>query len=248
MSSTILELNSVTKRFGGIVADNNVSLSIKQGEIVGLVGPNGCGKTTLYNCITGFFPPSEGKIYFFEEDITGKKAYTICQKGIARTFQLIKILPRLTVLENVMAGAFNRTNSTKEARFIAEKTLEFVNLPDLIKMKNSYAENLTTVNKKMLEIIRAFATKPKLIMLDEPMAGLNSSEIKKALNIILKLRDSGITVMIIEHIMEVIMNISDRVIVMVAGKKLTEGLPNEVCMNEQVIKAYLGDQFNVKNK
>ena len=135
-----------------------------------------------------------------------------------------------------MAGAFSRTNSVKEARFIAEETLEFVNFPGLIKMKNSYAKNLTTVNKKMLEIIRAVATKPKLIMLDEPMAGLNSSEIKEALNIILKLRDSGITTMIIEHIMEVIMNISDRVIVMVAGEKLTEGLPSEVCRNKQVIK------------
>ena len=244
MANKILELKNVTKRFGGIVADHDISLEIKQGEIVGLVGPNGCGKTTLFNCITGSFPPSEGHIYFEGIEITGKKPYTICHRRIARTFQLVKILPDLTVLENIIVGAFCNTNDMKEARRIAEETLEFVNFPSLIAMKNNKVEHLTICDKKLLEVIRAVATKPKLLLLDEVMAGLNSSEIKEVLDIILKFRDTGITIMVIEHIMEAVMNISDRVIVMFAGEKLMEGLPSEVVANELVIKAYLGDNYN----
>lgn len=246
MAEQILQLNNVTKRFGGIVADRNISFDIKQGEIVGLVGPNGCGKTTLFNVITGFFPPTEGQILFCGQDVTGEKPHEICHKGIARTFQIVKMLPELTVLENIMVGAFARTNDVRVARCIAEETLEFVNFPSLSEKKDVKAQNLTTIDKKLLEIMRAVATKPKLLLLDEAMAGLNSSEIKEALIVIKKLHDHGITIMIIEHVMEVIMSICERVIVMVAGEKIMEGSPTEVVKDEQVIKAYLGDSYNAE--
>ncbi len=248
MQEIILDVQNVTKRFGGVVADDDVSFSIKKGEIVGLVGPNGCGKSTLFNCITGYNPPTKGKVIFNGQDITGMKPYHVNKKGIARTFQLVQLLPELTVLENVMVGAYNHTNSTEQARKEAEEILEFFNFPGLLKMRNSKAKNLTTVDKKLLEIARATATKPELLMLDEAMAGLNNSEINDALHIIGKLRESGMTIMIIEHIMEVIMNVSDKVVVMEAGKKLLEGKPEEVVADERVIRAYLGDGYHVSGE
>lgn len=248
MSAPILEVKNLTKRFGGVVADNNISLSVQQGEIVGLVGPNGCGKTTLFNCITGFFPPTEGKITFLGEDITGKKPYQVCKRGVARTFQLIRALPELTVFENVMIGAFCNTRNVAHAQKIAQQTLERVGYKSLIIKKDQKAGGLTTVEQKVLEIVRAVATDPKLLMLDEAMAGLNSVEINESIQIIKKLRDGGITIMIIEHIMQFIMQISDRVIVMEAGSKLMEGLPQEVVQNDDVIRAYLGVNYNAKRK
>lgn len=248
MSEKLLETKGITKRFGGVVADNDVSIHINKGEIVGLVGPNGCGKTTLFNCITGFMKPTEGTVLFDGEDITGKKPYYSCKRGIGKTFQLIKMLPDLTVLENVMIGSFLHHNDVATAKKTAEEIMDFLDFPGLNEKRNVAAKNLTTIDKKMLEIMRAVATKPKLLLLDEAMAGLNSSEVKLALDAVRKLRDSGITIIVIEHIMEVIMNISDRVIVMDTGSVLMEGSPEEVVSDKRVIKAYLGEKYNVESE
>ena len=248
MPEPILEVKHVTKRFGGVLADNDISLEINRGEIVGLVGPNGCGKTTLFNCITGYFPPTEGKIFFQGENITGKKPYEICKRGIARTFQLIRALPELTVFENVMIGAFCHFSDVRLAQKKAMEALELVGFQSLIEKRDQKAGDLTTVEQKVLEIVRAVATNPTLLMLDEAMAGLNSSEINESIQIIRKLRDTGVSIVIIEHIMQFIMQISDRVIVMEAGSKLTEGLPEEIVHNEDVINAYLGVSYSAKRK
>ena len=248
MHETLLQLKSVTKNFGGVIANNDISFEIGKGEIVGLVGPNGCGKTTLFNCITGFNPPSKGEIYFEGKNIAGLAPSKVCKLGIARTFQLVKALPTLTVVENVMIGALSHTNDVAKARKKAEEVIEFINFPTLTAMKNSPASDLTTIDKKVLEIMRAYATSPKLLMLDEVMAGLNPSEVVSALDIIRNIRAQGVTLVVIEHLMQVIMNISDRVIVMEAGKKLIEGSPEKVVHDEHVIKAYLGANFHAKNK
>ena len=233
-NSNILELRNVCKYFGGVKADDDISLTVKKGEIIGIVGPNGCGKSTLFNCIAGYFPLTKGQILLNGTDITGKKANHVCKAGIARTFQLTRMLPDLTVLENVMIGAFCRTNNKEIAKENALETLKRLDFPGLNANIYNPASSLTTVDRKFLEIARAVATQPKLLMLDEVMAGLNSSEIKETLTVIRKLRTEGITIILIEHLMEVIMNISDRVIVLEAGKKIAEGLPKEIVHNERV--------------
>lgn len=241
----LLQINNVTMKFGSLVANDNVSFSVNKGEIVSLIGPNGAGKTTFFNCITGFYKPFSGKVIFDGHDITGLKPSRICHLGLTRTFQIVKPLKEMTVLENVLTGAFCKTNSTREA---VEQAMGILELTHLDGKREVIAGSLTIADKKRLEIARALATKPKMLMLDEAMAGLNQTEIKEAMELILKIRDKGITLVVVEHIMEAIMPISDRVVVLNAGKKIAEDVPEKVVNDERVIKAYLGERYHARSK
>jgi branched-chain amino acid transport system ATP-binding protein len=236
----LLELEQVTKQFGGLVACHEVSLSVNDGEIVGLIGPNGAGKTTLFNCITGYYRPTSGKVRFDGQDITGWSPNLVSHRGIGRTFQVMRTFKEMTVLENVMIGSFCRVASTGVARKEALKVLEFTGL---LGKKDALGAGLTVGDKKRLELTRALATKPRLIMLDEAMAGLNEREVAEAIEMVRAIRDQGITVFLVEHVMEAIMPISDRVIVLNYGEKIAEGTPADICANEEVIKAYLGEDY-----
>ena len=245
MQEPMLDVQNVTMKFGSLVANENVSFLVKKGEIVSLIGPNGAGKTTLFNCITGFYKPYAGRVFFKGKDITGLPTHRITAMGLTRTFQIVKPLKEMTVKENVLTGAFLRMPTRKEAEKVAEEVLE---MTGLYGKKDYLAGSLTIADKKRLEIARVLATKPEMIMLDEAMAGLNQTEIKEAMELCLNLRDRGITLLIVEHIMEAIMPISDRVVVLNAGKKIAEGSPEEVTNNEEVIKAYLGERYHAKGK
>ena len=250
----ILKMEGVTMKFGELVADENVSFTIHDGEIVSLIGPNGAGKTTLFNCISGFYKPFSGKVTYYkpegngeytEMDITGKPSYTICELGITRTFQVVKTLNEMTVEENVMTGAFMRHKKAADARRVAGEILQRTGLWE---KKDRLGRNLTIADRKCVEIARALATEPKVLMLDECMAGLNQTELKSVMDLILRLRDEGVSLLIVEHIMEAIMPISDKIVVLNAGKKIAEGAPEEIANNDEVIKAYLGDKYHAKNK
>ncbi|MGB9838945.1 ABC transporter ATP-binding protein [Thermovenabulum sp.] len=232
-------------KFGNLVANEDVSFEVNEGEIVSLIGPNGAGKTTLFNCITGFYKPFSGRVYFEGTEITGWPPHKITALGLTRTFQIVKPLKEMTVRDNVLTGAFLKAKNRKEAEEIADDVLKFT---QLYEKRNYLASSLTIVDKKRLELARILATRPKMVMLDEVMAGLNSTEIKQAVEICVKLRESGITLLIVEHIMEAIMPISDRVIVLNAGRKIAEGPPQEIVNNEEVIKAYLGERYHAKSK
>jgi len=241
----LLQVRDLTKRFGGLVACDSVSVEIKEGEIVGLIGPNGAGKTTLFNCIAGFYPPSEGTVHFKGENITGLPSNETCFKGIARTFQIVRVFKDLTVLDNVMVGAFNRTNSAVRAR---QKALEVLDFCGLTPKKSMLAAGLTIADKKRLEFAKALATEPSLLMLDEAVAGLNQTETAEAVELVKKVRESGITVLLVEHVMEVVMPISNRVVVLDYGKKIAEDVPEKVINNEEVIKAYLGEKYHAARR
>jgi branched-chain amino acid transport system ATP-binding protein len=238
----ILAVHSVTKKIGGLLAVNGVSLNVGKDEIVGLVGPNGAGKTTLLNVISGITSPTAGKVVFCDEDITGLKPNTICKKGIAKTFQIAESFPNLTAKECVMVGALfgNRhAVSMKEAQQQAEKILDYVGLP---KEKNdTLTKNLNVVELKRVQLARALASNPKLLLLDELTTGLNPKESGEAVSLIKKIRDEGTSILIIEHVMSVIMGVSDRIVVLDHGEKIAEGRPYEVVNNQQVIDTYLGD-------
>ena len=236
----LLELRKVTKAFGGLVAVNKVSFRVEKGEIFGLIGPNGSGKTTTFNCINNFYPVTSGDIFFKGEKINGLKTYTICRLGIGRTFQIVKPLSRMTVLDNVTASAFCRVNTRKEAESEAYRILDFCNL---LKEKDKLARSLPIAGRKRLEIARSLATKPELLLLDETAAGLNPSELDEAIALIKGLRDNGITILIIEHIIKVIMTISDRIHAINFGQTIAEGTPQEVANNPAVIEAYLGEDY-----
>jgi branched-chain amino acid transport system ATP-binding protein len=238
----ILQVNDVSKQFGGLKAVNGVNFDVHFKEIVGLIGPNGAGKTTLFNLISGSLPVTSGKIIFNGEDITSQKPYVLCKKGIGRTYQVVKPFGNISVLENVMVGAFNKISNTKEAK---EYSLEILKRVGLDKKKDQVGKSLTIAEKKRLEVAKALATQPKLLLLDEVMAGLNPSEVKEMLPMIKELRESGITILIIEHIMQVIMNICDRIVVIHHGEKIAEGTPKEIANNKDVIKAYLGEELNL---
>ena len=233
----LLEVKSVTKRFGGLTAVNSVNMSIEKGNIVGLIGPNGAGKTTLFNCIAGYYQPDSGEIWFDGIRIDGMKPHEICTKKLARTFQIVKILNKLTVLDNVMVGAFLNSKNVNLAKNKAREILDFCNLTNVSDVKGS---DLTIGDKKRVEVARTIATNPKLILFDEVMAGLNPKEGQEAIQLIYKVRDLGITILMVEHVMEIIMPISDRIVVLDLGSKIMEGTAAEVSKNEEVINAYLG--------
>jgi branched-chain amino acid transport system ATP-binding protein len=236
----LLSIDNLSKSFGGLLAINNLSFSVNQGEIIGLIGPNGSGKTTLFNLITGLLKPDTGRIRFNNKDITGISSYKICQSGIARTFQLVKPFNRLSPLKNVMVGrayGSEPARNTKQARIEAEQILA---LTGLAKRWVPVAGMLGLVDRKRLEIARALATKPRLLLLDEMFAGLNSAEMDDSIQLVRKIRESGVTLIVVEHVMKVIMGLSDRVIAINVGEKIAEGTPQEVASNSQVIKAYLG--------
>ena len=236
----MLEVKNLTKYFGGLAAVRDLSFRVEKGQIFGLIGPNGAGKTTIFNIINGFYPPSSGDVLYQGKAITGLKPNVVCKKGIARTFQVVKPLSRMTVLENVMASAFCRVNSIEEARQEAMKTLEFCGMTH---RKDFLAKSLTIGDRKRLEITRAMATRPVVLLLDETAAGLNPTELDQAIALIRKIRDQGVTILIVEHIMKVIMSISDRIHAINYGQTIAEGTPQEVANNKAVIEAYLGEAY-----
>jgi branched-chain amino acid transport system ATP-binding protein len=236
----ILELTKVRKSFGGIKAVEEFSLSVEEGEILGLIGPNGAGKSTLFNCIAGVFPPTSGEIVFRGEKINNQKPWDLCRKGLARTFQIVKPFATRSVLYNVMVGAFATTDKRVEAERRALEVLRHLQMEGL---KDMRAGNLTIADRKRLEIAKALATRPKLLLLDEVMAGLRPTEVDEMVAIIKRLREAGMTIFVIEHIMRAIMALSDRIAVLQFGTKIAEGPPQEVAHDERVVKAYLGDEY-----
>jgi len=234
----------VSKDFGGLRALANVSFALEEGSILGLIGPNGSGKTTLFNVITGFLKPTSGRVIFGGEDITGNAPYKACKAGIARTFQLNKPFSNLTVLENVMVGLLNGkepVRSMKDARAESEAILETTGLAGKRLMKSG---KLGLVDRKRVELARALGAKPELLLLDEMMTGLNLREIEDVMKLVQAIRNSGTTVIVVEHVMKAVLGISDKVMVLSAGKKIFEGTPREVINDKQVIEAYLGEYQN----
>lgn len=252
MSNALLEVKGLTKSFGGVVAVSNVDFHLNPGEIMAVIGPNGAGKTTLFNMITGVLPPTSGKVYFNKEEITGKQPFQIAKAGITRTFQNLQVFENMTVVENVMTGVHCRLKTSfvtsgfrlplvkreeKQAYDIAMHYLEKMGIADLA---HEDAKVLPYGNQRLLEIARAAASSPKLILLDEPMAGLNPQESAQLVQVIRKMRAEGMSFLFVEHDMETVMGISDRIVVIDYGKKIAEGTPAEIYENEKVIAAYLG--------
>ena len=234
---SLLEVNSVSMFFGGLAALSGVSFGVEKGEILALIGPNGAGKTTLFNCVNGFYKPTLGTVSFQGQTISGLQPHVVCKLGMARTFQVVKPLQRMSVLDNVVASAFLRTKTRAEALDLAHETLEFTGL---IEDKDMISKGLPLGMRKRLEIARALATKPEMILLDESFAGLNPAELDVSIEIIRGIKAKGITIMIIEHHMKVIMSISDRIVVLNYGQKIAEGSPAEIRSNPLVVEAYLG--------
>ncbi len=240
----LLEMERVTKYFGGLAALHDVDLRVASGEIIGLIGPNGSGKTTLFNLITGVYPISRGTIRFKGQEILGLKPFQVCQKGIGRTFQVTKPFARMTVLENTMVGAIYGKGGLQEelshARKAAEAILDRVGLGS---KKGARVSDLTLEDKKRLELSKALATRPELLLLDEVMAGLNPTEIKEIMELVRRIRQDGVTIIVVEHVMHAVMNLADRVCVLHHGEKIAEGAPQEVSKNKRVIESYLGEDF-----
>ncbi len=240
----LLQVKKLTKHFGGLAAVQNVSFEISRGEIVSLIGPNGAGKTTIFNLISGVYAPDSGEILLDNENLVGRRPFEVCQKGIGRTFQIMQPFPHMTVLENVMtSGLFGRVPKVS-MRQAKEETMELCQLVGLGDKQKAFPRNLTVADQKRIEIARALAVKPKLLLLDEVMSGLTPTETGEAIKLVRRLRENGTTIFLIEHVMKVVMGISDRVIVLHHGEKIAEGTSTEVANDQKVIEAYLGEHID----
>ncbi|MEA1964144.1 MAG: ABC transporter ATP-binding protein [Candidatus Aerophobetes bacterium] len=249
---SLLKIGHLTKKFGGLVAVNEVNFHIEQGEIISLIGPNGAGKTTILNIITGFYLPTNGKIFFKGKEIIGLRPYEIAREGIIRTFQRTHVFPEVSILENVLVGyhskikssfwsvLFNTKYHKEEERNVREKAQRILDFLDLSHKKDELAKNLPYGEQRLIEIAVALMGAPDLLLVDEPATGMNPEETKRLTKVIGKIRDNGVTILLIEHDMKVVMDVSDRIIVLDSGRKIIEGLPEEIKSNERVIEAYLG--------
>ena len=236
----LLEVRNLTMKFGSLLANSDVSFDVEQGTIVGLIGPNGAGKTTLFNCVAGLYKPTSGTITFDGQDVTDITSWRMARLGVARTFQVVRPLKEMTVFENVLVGAYMRHSDTTKAKEIAERCMELCFLGEF---RDRPAGGLTIGNKKRLEVARALATEPKLLLLDEAVAGLTSTEVKEMVDVIVRLKHENITVLMVEHIMEAIMPIADKIVVLASGKKIAEDAPQNVVKDPTVITAYFGEKF-----
>ncbi|GAA0331005.1 ABC transporter ATP-binding protein [Bacillus carboniphilus] len=250
--SNLLEVKNVTKRFGGVVANKSVSFSVEEGTITGLIGPNGAGKSTLFNMVSSVFPPTSGEIWFSNQRIDSMQSYKIAPLGISRTFQNLQVFKNMTVLENVMIGLHTRTKSgilsaalrlpqtNKEEKFIYKKAMEYLRLTEIDTLADTLAGSLPLGKLRLLELTRALATEPQLLLLDEIAAGLNHQETAEMSKLIQRINQKGTTIFVVEHDMDLVMSICNKVIVLDQGEKIAEGTPKEIQSNERVIEAYLG--------
>ena len=236
---SLLSVKRISMFFGGLAAISDVSFELRKGEILGLIGPNGAGKTTIFNVVNGFYKPTKGEVFFNDRKISGLRPHQICKSGVARTFQVVKPLQRMSVLDNVIASAFLRVKGRAQAEEIAMETIEFTGLA---RDRDMISKGLPLGKRKKLEIARALATQPELLLLDESFAGLNPHELDESIEIIRRIKAKGITIMIIEHHMKVIMSISERIVVLNYGEKIAEGTSREIAHNPLVVEAYLGEE------